>query len=278
LISRYLGMKMKTIYGIGLVFSLSFLVACGGEEEIEETNSPAEEHVGNPPAEGFDLENSDPKAIAIADEVMEAMGGRKAWDDTQYITWVFGGARTHYWNKQTGDIRVDFPRYNYQAIMNINTMKGRVKMDSVELSHPDSLEKYLDLGKQMWVNDAYWLVMPFKLKDSGVTLKYVGEDTIIGGTDVEVLELRFKDVGYTPDQKYRVYIDAESKLMVQWAFYGTTEKDTADIVSPWDNYQTYGNIKLSGGDGEKRVSAINVMDSLPPNVMNSFDPVEPSIN
>ena len=30
---------------------------------------------GNPPSEGFDLTNSDAKAIAIADEVIEAMGG-----------------------------------------------------------------------------------------------------------------------------------------------------------------------------------------------------------
>ena len=31
----------------------------------------------NPPAKGFNLEASDQKAITIADEVMEAMGGRK---------------------------------------------------------------------------------------------------------------------------------------------------------------------------------------------------------
>jgi hypothetical protein len=28
-------------------------------------------------------------------------------------------------------------------------------------------------GKNWWINDAYWLVMPWKLQDPGVTLSYV---------------------------------------------------------------------------------------------------------
>ena len=37
----------------------------------------------NPPAPGFDLAGSDPRAIAVADQVMERMGGREAWDRTR---------------------------------------------------------------------------------------------------------------------------------------------------------------------------------------------------
>jgi hypothetical protein len=29
-----------------------------------------------------------------------------------------------------------------------------------------------------WINDAYWLVMPWKLQDPGVTLSYVKTDTL----------------------------------------------------------------------------------------------------
>ena len=36
----------------------------------------------NPPEEGFNAAGSDPKAIAIADKTMTAMGGREAWDNT----------------------------------------------------------------------------------------------------------------------------------------------------------------------------------------------------
>ena len=46
-------------------------------------------------AEGFKAADSDTKAIAIADEVMSAMGGRKNLADTPYITWRFFGFRLH---------------------------------------------------------------------------------------------------------------------------------------------------------------------------------------
>ena len=38
-------------------------------------------------------EVSDPKAIEIANKVMAAMGGEKAWNDTRHITWNFFGVR-----------------------------------------------------------------------------------------------------------------------------------------------------------------------------------------
>ncbi len=43
----------------------------------------------NPPMPGFDAEGSDPEAIAAADEVMESLGGRRAWDESRYLTWKF---------------------------------------------------------------------------------------------------------------------------------------------------------------------------------------------
>ena len=56
------------------------------------TTARAEE---NHPAKGFNTAASDPKAIAIADQAMTAMGGRKNWDATRHITWRFFGFRLH---------------------------------------------------------------------------------------------------------------------------------------------------------------------------------------
>ena len=33
-----------------------------------------------------------------------------------------------------------------------------------------------------WVNDTYWLLMPYKLRDPGVNLAYDGEETLDGQT------------------------------------------------------------------------------------------------
>jgi hypothetical protein len=59
----------------------------------------AQKKITNPAAEGFNESASDAKAIAIADEVMQAMGGRKAWDKTRYLSWKFFSFRQLTWDR-----------------------------------------------------------------------------------------------------------------------------------------------------------------------------------
>ncbi len=261
-----------------VLMSGALMASCAAPTETEQENIPAtiEEVDVNPAAEGFNLENSDPEAIALADAVMEAMGGRANWDDTHYLSWNFLGYRQHYWNKHTGDVRIESLHSDFNVLMNIYTMEGKVVMDSVEITHPDSLVKYLDIGKQMWVNDSYWLVMPFKLKDSGVTLTHVGQHQLTDSTNTicDVLELTFNAVGYTPENKYWVYIDPEDQLVKQWDFYSTVQQDSADISSPWRDYQQHGSILLAHDRGRFNLTNITVHDTLPPSVFESFQPVE----
>lgn len=215
----------------------------------------------NPAAEGFDAENSDLKAIAIADEVMEAMGGRDVYDETRYLSWKFFGSRKHWWDKQTGDVRIESQRDDFKVKMNIHDMTGEVWKDGLLITHADSLNKYLKRGKAMWINDSYWLVMPFKLKDSGVTLGYIGEeksDTL----HADILELRFRDVGETPENKYWVYVDKKERLVNQWAFYTNAKDEEPRFVMPWKNYQSYGKLKLSGDRGRAKLSEISTDPSI----------------
>ncbi len=217
----------------------------------------------NPAAEGFNQTGSDAKAIAIADEVMVAMGGRKAWDETKYLVWNFFGSRKHYWNKHTGDIRIESEKDNYTLLMNIHTMKGSLKKDGAMVTHPDSLAKYIEMGKGAWINDSYWLVMPYKLKDSGVTLKYKGEGKSEKGEASDILELTFNGVGKTPENKYDVFVDKETRLVNQWVFYGKYEDTEPRFVTAWDGYKKYGNIMLSGGRSKYELTEIGVKEELP---------------
>ncbi len=159
--------------------------------------------------------------------------------------------------------------------MNLNTMKGRVYIDSVEQTNVDSIKKYLEVGREMWINDSYWLFMPFKLKDNGVTLKYIGAETMQNGINAEVLQLSFKGVGVTPENKYKVYINPKTYLIEQWAYYETANKDSADIITPWTDYKQYGKLKLASNRGERdgkvrAISEISVSDSLPPAIFKEF--------
>lgn len=229
----------------------------------------------NPSAEGFNEAGSDPKAILMADEVMAAMGGREAWDQTRYIHWVFFGRRRLLWDKYTGDVRVELLKDSSVILVNINSLQGKVWMGGAEINHPDSLKKYLTLGRSLWINDAYWLLMPFKLKDSGVTLKYSGTGVTQSGEPADILQLTFENVGDTPENRYLVYVDPKTHLVIQWEYFRRASDEKPTISTPWLNYQRCGKILLSGDRGEKRqLTEIKVFEKVDQAAFTSFQPLQ----
>ncbi|RMG29988.1 MAG: hypothetical protein D6730_03100 [Bacteroidetes bacterium] len=268
---------MKNSYILLLMLSSWLFWACqSGQQKQQPPEQVAEE---NPPAEGFDLEGSDPRAMAIADEVMQAMGGRTAWDETRHIKWNFFGRRLLVWDKHTGNVRIEIPAQATTILLNIHSGEGRVKVGERELAPQDSLQKYLERGKGIWINDSYWLVMPFKLKDSGVTLTYAGEDTTADGRPADVLQLTFKEVGNTPENRYLVYVDKESRLVTQWTFFRNAADEKPLFTTPWSNYRQHGKILLSGdrgqsAQGKRELTDIAVFEELPESVYTYFLPVD----
>ena len=232
----------------------------------------------NPPATGFNAEGSDATAVAIADEVMAAMGGRSAWNDTRYIRWTFFGRRTLLWDKFTGDVRIEIPGDEAVYLVNVHSNTGKVLHKGEALSHPDSIARYIDRAVSIWINDSYWLFMPFKLKDSGVTLKYAGKgQTAQGEEEADILQLTFENVGRTPDNKYLVYVRQSPRLVVQWDFFQKFEDEKPQISNPWADYRPYGNILLAGERGRGKMEDIAVFSEVPEAFFRSFDQVDWSL-
>ncbi|MCG8318574.1 MAG: hypothetical protein MI921_03665 [Cytophagales bacterium] len=244
------------------------------------TEAQSEVTGANPAMEGFNKVDSDEKAIGIADEVMKAMGGRKAWDEARYLAWDFFGARRLYWDKWTGDVRIEYLKEDTKMVLNVHDLKGKVYKDGEEVTQPDSLATYLKRGKSIWINDSYWLVMPFKLKDSGVTLTYSRKDTLADGQAADVLTLTFEGVGDTPQNKYEVFVDQADNLIKQWAFFRDAGQDSANFIRPWDNYRSFGKLLLSGNRSDNGgPTNVQLLDSLPPAVFTSLESVElPAVN
>ncbi|MDO8365815.1 MAG: hypothetical protein Q7T20_03380 [Saprospiraceae bacterium] len=213
--------------------------------------SPKTNPIQNPAAAGFNAKDSDAKAIAIADEVMQAMGGRQAWDDTRYLSWNFFNRRKLLWDKQAGVCRIEWTTRPLKVIVNLNNGTGKVSLNGIEQTHPDSLAKYLDIGKKVWINDSYWLVMPFKLKDSGVTLKFLGDSKTEAGQTADLLQMTFAGVGVTPDNKYHVWVDKKTHLVTQWAYFEKFSDEKPGIVNAWGQYKVCGKILLSTERGSR---------------------------
>jgi hypothetical protein len=245
------------------------LIACQSPQKFVNKDVP------NTPMPGFNTEGSDPQAIAIADSVMKACGGRYAWDMTRYLRWTFFVNRTLVWDKWKERVRIDFNNKPLKIRLNLKDMTGRVWKDGQELTQPDSVKKYLAQGKDIWINDSYWLVMPFKLKDSGVTLKYVGKKQNAVGAESDVLELTFKSVGVTPDNKYHVYVNPSSHLVTQWDYYAKATNEKPNFAIPWSDYRGLGNIMLSISRGEGRsMIPLGVYKSIPDTVFTSLNDID----
>jgi len=215
----------------------------------------------NPPAPGFDAAGSDARAIQVADRSMEAMGGRPAWDAVRVIGWTIF-KRTHVWDKWTGDYRLEAD--TTLVIMNVNTKQGRVWEKGVEVTEPTRRDPILDEARSIWINDSYWLVMPYKLKDSGVTLRYHGELATEDGRPADVVELTFRDVGDTPQNKYLVSVDRETGLVSQWSFFETANDAEPRLTRPWNGWTSFGAVKLSTGRGKFEVTGIRVSGEADP--------------
>ncbi len=198
------------------------------------------------------------RAVSIADSVIIMMGGQSSWEEVHYLRWDFFGRRTLYWDKWTGDVRIEIPAQKLIILTNITTKQGHVYRHGNELLQPDSIAYFMERGYRIWANDSYWLIMPFKLRDPGVQLDYLGYTRDASGLHCLKLEITFNAVGVTPENKYHVYVDPKSYLVTQWDYFEKYTDEHPAISNPWKNYRWYGKILLSDDRGPEEGILANI--------------------
>ncbi|SNC76319.1 hypothetical protein SAMN06265337_3326 [Hymenobacter gelipurpurascens] len=237
--------------------------------------APPADTAAFPAAPDFDRAGSDAKAMALADKVMRQMGGYPAWQQTRLLGWDFLDGSYQLWDKQTGDFH--WQKDNLVGVYNINSKQGQAYRDGQDISTTEEGKKLLDRLYPIWVNNSWWLVMPFKLKDSGVTLTYKGPATMMDGKPAEVLNMTFKNVGVTPDNKYEVLINPATNLIEEWAYFPKATDAQPAFRRRWADYRKYGSIQLAsdrtdGKDGRK-LDHVSASNTVPAGLMTSKTPV-----
>jgi hypothetical protein len=227
-------------------------------------------------AEGFNAAGSDAQAIALADKVIKNMGGYDAWNNTRYIAWTWRN-QYHIWDKFQNRYRLERGD-TLVVVADLNTKQGKAYRDGQEITSPRAA-KLIQNMYPSWANDSYWLAMPFKLKDSGVTLKYKGEGKTQAGAEADLIELTFKGVGVTPDNRYIFAVDKSSGLITEWSFFRNYADEKPSFTRPMTNYQQYGKIKLPSGRGDApmNMSHIAVTQKIPDKIFNSPTPVNKAL-
>jgi len=222
------------------------------------------------------IEIEDKKAAQLVSKMMEAMGGAQEWEELQYVSWTFFGARHLVWDKKNNRVRIESPRDSSIYLVDLqNSSEVRFSAAGNEVFDTSALTKKFKEGRDIWINDMYWLFMPFKLYDPGVTVSYVHTDTTLVGALSDVLELSFDNVGNTPENKYQIYIDQKDHLIKQWNFYADFNQEEASRIWPWDNYSDFDGLLLSSDRSDKGgPSNVRVYDHLDDKVFTSFEAFE----
>jgi hypothetical protein len=222
-------------------------------------------------------------AAQVAERVMEALGGEQAWNDTRFLRFTFAGRRTHWWDKQTGRHRLEGKTQEgepFVVLHHLDTREGEVWVGG-EKAEGEKAAELLERAYAAWINDTYWLLMPYKLQDPGVNLAYEGRKTL-DGTDYHVLHLSFGEVGLTPGDQYWAYVHPGTWRMDRWAYLlESMERDAEPVAWRWEGWQRHGDVWLApkrvqvGGDRVLELSDVAVEESMPDAVFTSPEPVGP---
>lgn len=194
----------------------------------------------------------DANAVAVAERTMAAMGGAQAFAAQRYLTFRFSVERDgeaspgwrHVWDRATGSYVLEGTTRDGKAlrvIFNVNTHAGDAWLGDEKAAGEDST-KYLEYAYARFINDTYWLLMPWKWLDPGVHLAYEGEQTL-DGTVYDVVQLSFEDeVGLTSSDHYWAYVSRESGLMERWAYVLQDEEGNPGTGEPrmfrWGDWNT----------------------------------------
>ncbi|NRS88819.1 Holliday junction resolvase-like predicted endonuclease [Flavobacterium sp. 7E] len=228
---------MKKINQIALVFLAIVTIATSGCAEKKHDDKAVDKIVG---------------------DIETAMGGKKAYDAIKTLEWSFVG-RKLYWNKWTADVRVENPKDNQVVLVNVNTMKGQAFENGTLVTDATKSAALLQSAKEWWINDSYWLVMPWKLQDKGVTLTYVKEDKLADGKEATILQMTFDGVGVTPENKYWIYVENDTHLIKQWAYYNNFNDEAPAFLKPWSDYKKIAGVLFSYDRMNEKVGPTNVI-------------------
>jgi hypothetical protein len=243
---------------------LSALSSCSGQGEESW-----------PAAPGFNTEASEDKAVTLADQVMARQGGYTRWQQARYLAWTYYGAY-HLWDKKLGIYRQE--KDHRVILMSVVKPEGKVFIDGKRMTDPIATRELLEQSFMIWRFATDFLVLPFRLKDPGVTLRYGGTGLTMAHDTADILEMHYQGTGPTGNGRNQLWISRKDHLVTQWAFYTDSVSTTPAFVRDWLDYHPYNGLlfatQRNSDHDTLTVSHIAVLDTLPRELFFSARPVD----
>lgn len=262
LMTKVLGSPMRELEGrartrnrrIPIVCLIGLVgAACASGETTERTVDVAAELSATTPVD---------TARFYAEQVMNSLGGKEAWDRTRYISyrWLVEregsvvADRSHAWDRYDGHYRVEFEQRDSTHLMlfNVNALQeipelgsvptGRAWVGDRELTGA-ARDTALRRGYSVFINDSYWALMPFKWEDPGVHLAYEGTRALSDGNQYAVVHLTFDEgLGVSEDQ-YWGFVDPTTGRMAAWQYLLGSDTEPGDVIW-WEDPSPVGPLRF----------------------------------
>ena len=157
------------------------------------------------------------EAEKMADEVLAALN-KEGYDSIKYIGFTYAGVHHYQWNREDNTVQVKWDEQD--VFVNLNN-----EMQSYSLLELKAYEYF--------INDSFWLVAPFKMRDPGVIRSTVDMEENRG------LLLTYTSGGVTPGDSYLWIIDSRG-FPVAWKLW-TSNIPIGGLELSWDGWK-----KLNG--------------------------------
>ncbi len=146
-----------------------------------------------------------PEAESLADRMLLAVN-KSAFDTLQFISWTYPGGHNYQWDREAGHVIVAWD--DYEVDLDLTTLKGEITENGTTIESDEISRR----AYEFFINDSFWLVAPFKIRDPGTTRKLVRTD------NGDALLVTYNEGGVTPGDSYLWILD-ENGLPKSWKFW-----------------------------------------------------------
>ena len=154
------------------------------------------------------------EAEQLADEMLAAIN-KEGYDSLEYIEFTFRASHHFQWDKVENKVRVKWEDQDVYLDLNRS-------VNSLNLLE---LQAY-----KYFINDSFWLVAPYKVKDAGVTLATVD----LGNAAQRGLLVTYSSGGLTPGDSYLWIID-DNGFPIAWKLW-TSNVPIGGLRFSWDGW------------------------------------------
>jgi hypothetical protein len=177
---------------------------------------------------------SGPKAEELTDKIQKAIN-QKAWDSTTAIAFTFAGKHHYLWDKKRNLVQAKWD--DKKVLYNTQTLAGVAYKNDQKLTGSDKTAA-IKKANDYFNNDSFWLIAPFKLRDTGTSRSIVVQD------NQEALMVTYASGGSTPGDSYLWFLDDNYKPKA-WRMW-VSIIPVGGLETSWEDWKTVqNNLKIA---------------------------------